>query len=201
MSGKILNVMNVDIFRVRNNKVLEEVKNMLGLEYGMDYSEESNRAKLRYGGIMIMADADDDGKHIVGLVINYFYCCFPQLIQIGFVMFYRSPIIRAWRIKNGKEVDKQKFFNTGEYEKWEKEQGSLTGWHFMYIKGLGTNDDAGIFEDSKDPRYVQCMYDNQTSQAMTLAFSKDLANMRKEWLVKWKNRPELELPPRQPVTN
>ena len=56
---------------------------------------ENEFRSLRYGRLLIVADADVDGKHIAGLVMNIFDYLYPSLLKRGFVQFLRTPIIRA----------------------------------------------------------------------------------------------------------
>lgn len=183
MRGKGLNVMNVDIFRIENNAEIRELKAALGLmeclpnEREDYYLKEENFKKLRYGGLMIMADSDTDGKHIIGLILNYFYCRFPSLIKRGYVMFYRTPIFRAVR-----GSQKVKFFTVGELERWKEKTPDWSKWKFKYFKGLGTSNPPDIKEDYDDPKYVVCVYDDRTPEAMRKAFDKRFADERKEWI-------------------
>lgn len=179
MKGKPLNVMNADNKQIAGNLEWQELKKMLGLREGMDYTDDENFSTLRYGYLVILADADDDGKHITGLIMLYFFCRFPSLLQRKFVHFMRTPIIR---VTKGKQC--HKFYTQTEYLTWKEE--STGNWKTKYYKGLGSSKDADIKDDFQDPKYVTCIYDDRTSDAMRLAFDKDLADKRKEWIAHWK---------------
>ena len=76
----------------------EEIKNMvkiLGLQYNNKYDSESDMRSLRYGHLMIMADQDQDGSHIKGLVINFIHHNWPKLIRRNFVEEFITPIIKV----------------------------------------------------------------------------------------------------------
>ena len=76
----------------------EEIKNMvkiIGLQYGKKYTESSELSSLRYGRLMIMADQDQDGSHIKGLVINFIHHNWPHLLKHGFVEEFITPIVKV----------------------------------------------------------------------------------------------------------
>lgn len=180
MRGKGLNVMNADRFQIEKNTEINELKQMLGLTEGLDYTDQSNYNRLRYGALMIMADSDVDGKHIIGLILNFFFCRFPSLLARGFVMYYRTPTLR---VKSGKTV--LKFYTQREYDQWRDQTPNFQKWEHMYYKGLGTSTDAEIKDDFLTPRIVNCFYDDQAPEAMRLAFNKNMTHQRKDWIRRW----------------
>ena len=195
MRGKGLNVMNADRFKIENNAEIAELKKMLGLVEGTDYSVETNFKKLRYSALMIMADSDVDGKHIIGLVLLYFHCRFPSLLARGYVMYYRTPIVR---VKKGAQV--HKFYIPREYELWRQRTPDYEKWNHKYYKGLGTSTNAEIKDDYMNPRVIYCFYDDQAPTAMRLAFDKRLADQRKDWIGAWRNMLEIEDIQLQPIS-
>jgi DNA topoisomerase-2 len=187
--GKFLNVLRANDEHILANKEIEELKKMLRLEEGMDYSNPENLKRLRYGRVVIMADADDDGKHIVALLLLYFHRFFPSLLHIGFVYNYLSPIIRVMKGRNSK-----KFLTFGEYEKWRKRNlKTYKTWTPRYFKGLGSSTDEEIKEDYNDPKIVKCIYDDYAPYTIRLAFSKQYKDQRKAWLAKFGLAAETEL--------
>ncbi len=193
--GKFLNVMKASCGKIANNKEIFELKKMLGLMEGVDYSIPENLKKLRYGRVIIMADADDDGKHIVALLLLYFHCRFPSLLQIGYVYNYLTPIIRVTKGKRG-----HKFFMMSEYEKWKKRNKNWHTWKTIYFKGLGRATDEQINEDYEDQRIIHCLYDDWAPQTITLAFSKERSDERKAWLAHFKEIVDVELVDQQPIS-
>lgn len=181
MRGKLFNVMGKDIFQIERNAEIAELKKMLGLREGLDYLDPTNFNSLRYGSVMIMADSDVDGKHITGLILNFFYCRFPSLLSRGFVMYYRTPIIRTTQGKI-----EMKFYTDSEYEQWKDRTPNYKNWKHKYYKGLGSSKDSEIKDDLKVPRIVHCLYDDKAPAAIELAFSKKYADKRKEWIGSWK---------------
>ena len=83
----------------------EEIKNLvkiLGLQYGKKYVESAELKTLRYGHLMIMADQDQDGSHIKGLVINFIHHNWPRLLRHNFVEEFITPIVKV-REERGRE--------------------------------------------------------------------------------------------------
>lgn len=181
MKGKSLNVMNADRIQIEKNPEINELKKMLGLCEGLNYLDDKNFDKLRYGAIMIMADSDVDGKHIIGLILNFFHCRFPSLLARGYVMYYRTPTIRV-------TFNRQtlKFYTKREYEVWKSQTENHTKWKHKYYKGLGSSKDSEVKDDFETPRVVTCVYDDQAPAAIRLAFDKKLTNQRKDWMSSWR---------------
>ena len=178
MKGKSLNVMKADDIQIGNNTEINELKKMVGLSEKTEYTDLS---KLRYGSIMLMADSDVDGKHIIGLLINFFYCRYPSLLKLGYLSIYKTPTIRVNLFKNS-----NKFYSEQEYLKWKQSIDNYKVWNHKYYKGLGTSNDKEIEEDYKNKRIVSCIYDDKAEENIKLAFNKDLTDKRKEWVDNWK---------------
>lgn len=195
MKGKPLNVMNAPYQQIRDNEEITELVKMLGLRWGFDYTIEDNFNTLRYGHFVILADSDDDGKHIIGLVMNFFHCYFPSLLARGFVMYLRTPILRVYK---GKQVFK--FYTQREYEQWQQQHPDYQSWKHKYYKGLGTSSDEDVADDFKTPRAVVCLYDDQAPDSFRLAFDDKLADARKKWIAQWKHVFEVEEMEMQPIS-
>lgn len=197
MRGKSLNVMNATSLQLENNAEIKELNKMLGLGYGVDYMNPDNYARLRYGSVMLMADADVDGKHIIGLILNYFHCRFPALLARGFVFNYCTPILRVFRGKS----ESLKFYTQQEYERWQAATPNYKDWRHKYYKGLGTSKEEEIHSDWLTPRTVRCYYDENAPAAIRLAFDKKLADQRKEWMGQWRAALSIEVMEMQPITD
>lgn len=182
IKGKLLNVMNASAQQIAENEELIEIKKMVGLRENVDYTSKENFSTLRYGYVVILTDADDDGKHITGLILNFFFCRFPSLLARGYLFFLRTPILRA---KLGS--DTQKFFNYKDYENWQNQTPNWKSYKHRYYKGLGTSKDEDVLDDFKEPKIVACVYDDRTEDSLKLAFDNKLSNRRKDWIAKWKN--------------
>ena len=180
LKGKPLNVKNASPKQIAENTELVELKKMLGLREGVIYDSEEEMDTLRYGHLIILADADDDGKHIVGLILNIFFWRYPDLLKRGFVMFLRTPILRVHR----GDIS-EKFFTQFEYEEWRDHNSNYKLWEHDYYKGLGSSNKEEIRDDFKDPKYVICVYDERTPESMALAFDSKRSNARKKWIAEW----------------
>ncbi|VDK32911.1 unnamed protein product, partial [Anisakis simplex] len=67
---------------------------IIGLQYRLKYDRDEEMKTLRYGKVMVMADQDQDGSHIKGLVINFIHCNWPALIKRNFVEEFITPIVK-----------------------------------------------------------------------------------------------------------
>lgn len=177
LRGKPINTLNADIMSIVSNQVIADMKEVLGLREGTDYTVESNYRTLRYGKILIMADADEDGKHIIGLLLNLFHTLYPSLIAREYIMILRTPIVR---VSKGK--DRLTFFTHKDYEHWMSTTPTHGKWVHKYLKGLASSTPDEIAFDFKNPRYVQIVYDDVSDQYINLAFNEKMSDMRKEWI-------------------
>jgi len=185
--GKLLNVMNASAQQIAENEELTEIKKMLGLKEGMNYTSPDAFATLRYGYVVILTDADDDGKHIMGLILNFFYCRFQSLLARGYIHYLRTPILRVYSGKNT-----LKFYSAGEYETWREKTPNAQNWKHRYYKGLGTSKDSDILDDFKSPKMVMCLYDDRSPDSFKLAFDSKYSNQRKSWIATWKKAFDIE---------
>lgn len=195
LKGKPLNVLNADPIQIAENAEIIELKKMLGLQEGMDYTIPTNRATLRYGHILISADQDNDGSHIKALLMLFFGARFPSIIQIGMLMYLNTPRLRVFK---GTEV--KKFYSPREYEAWRAATPDFQSWRHKYYKGLGTSKKADIQDDFAAPRYVTCYYDDRTQDALRLAFDERFADQRKQWITQWQGAIDIEDVQMQPIS-
>jgi len=182
LKGKLLNVRGEQIKKISENKEINDIKKVLGLETGKEYETIDDVNKyLRYGKIMYMTDQDLDGSHIKGLCINLFHSEWASLVKIpGFISFMNTPILRA---KKGTQV--KLFYNDGEYNRWKEsfENGVPTGWTVKYFKGLGTSTSAEFKEYFANKKIVDFVYSGQHSDdTIDKIFNKKRADDRKTWL-------------------
>lgn len=185
LRGKVLNARNASEVKYHGNRELNDIKLILGLEDGKEYTDTYS---LRYGKIVCVKDADSDGADIMGLVINFFDSKFPSLLKInGFFSEFISPMIQV--VKKDKKGGKNMipFYNEVEYKIFIEQISSdktFGDFSVKFIKGLATNEDEDIktyFKNYNDnciniqfPEYYGCYVD--------LAFNKNRADDRKEWL-------------------
>jgi DNA gyrase subunit B len=97
LRGKVLNAESASVAKVLENKELSDLVTALGCGIGKGFE----LSKLRYGRIIILADADSDGHHIATLLLTFIYRHIPQLIREGRVFLAQPPL---YRIDAGKET-------------------------------------------------------------------------------------------------
>ena len=178
MKGKLFNVRGESPKRILENKEVTEIKQILGIESGKEYTQEIVNTKLRYGKILFMTDQDLDGSHIKGLGINLFDSEWKSLINIpGFIGFMNTPILKA---KKG--ASELKFYNDGEWNSWCS-SNSIKGWKIKYYKGLGTSTSKEFKEYFQHKKIVNFVNnDAECNNAIDMVFNKTRANDRKTWL-------------------
>ena len=188
MKGKIFNTRGEALKRINENKEIIEIKQILALETGKKYTQETALSTLRYGKILFMTDQDLDGSHIKGLGINLFQDQWNTLSTIpDFIGFMNTPILKAK--KNGKEL---LFYNEGEYNEW-KEQNNTTGWNVKYYKGLGTSTGKEFKEYFEHKKLVFFNHTGESSDnVIDMIFNKKRADERKEWLSKYDRKDYLD---------
>jgi DNA gyrase subunit B/topoisomerase-4 subunit B len=95
LRGKVLNTESASLAKVLENKELSDLVTALGCGFGKSF----DLARLRYGKLIILADADSDGNHIATLLLTFIYRHIPQLIKEGKVFLAQPPL---YRIDNGR---------------------------------------------------------------------------------------------------
>jgi len=196
LKGKGLNVMTATASEIANNVEIVNLKQIIGLREGVDYTNDVNYKTLRYGKILILSDEDKDALHIRGLTMNFFYCRYPSLIHRQCLWYLRTPIIRVWKGKQTK-----KFYTETSYHTWKNSTPNYDSWNHKYFKGLGTSTKENIRDEKDDLRYVTCIYDDKTPESMNLAFHQKLADARKKWLAEFSQIVEFEHVKMQPISD
>jgi DNA gyrase subunit B/topoisomerase-4 subunit B len=97
LRGKVLNTESASLAKVLENKELSDLVTALGCGLGKNF----DITRLRYGKIIILADADSDGHHIATLLLTFIYRHMPQLMTSGHVFLAQPPL---YRIDIGKET-------------------------------------------------------------------------------------------------
>lgn len=187
LKGKVLNVRGEVVKRIAENKEIADLKRILGLETGKTYKTINDVYKcLRYSKVMIMTDADNDGIHIRGLLVNLFHSEWPSLFRIsGFLSFMNTPILRA---KRGNQI--LSFYNDGEFITWKNSMnGCITGWTMKYLKGLGSSTCDEFKEYFKNKKIVDFVYEGECcDDIVDKIFNKKRSDERKVWLENYDKR-------------
>src|SRR6056300_506132 len=188
LRGKCKNVRDSSVAQLTSNQEFNDLKKILGLQQGKEYTSVS---ELRYGRLMIMTDADNDGSHIKGLILNMIHYFWPSLLKLNFVVSMVTPIIKAT-----KGSDTKSFYTDSAFRTW---YGSgKQGWKIKYYKGLGTSTSAEAREYFKKIQDLTVKFDmdTMTDDSIVLAFDKKKADARKSWLLEStaKDANQLEVP-------
>ncbi len=142
--GKMLNVEKARIDKVYGNEKLMPVVTALGTSIGEDF----DLSKLRYGKVIIMADADVDGSHIRTLLLTFFFRFMRPLIEEGHIYLAQPPLFKVAR---GKQV--RYAFSDAERDQYISE---LSGENNLKVnvqryKGLGEMGPEQLWETTMDP--------------------------------------------------
>jgi DNA topoisomerase-2 len=176
LKGKVMNVKDTSLTQISNNDEITNLKKIIGLETNRKYMDTKS---LRYGRIMVMTDQDQDGSHIKGLILNLFHTMWPSLIEMNYITSMITPIIK---ISKGKI--NHKFYNMTDYRNWS-EKNTVSKWKVKYYKGLGTSNSQEAQEYFKELKMNNYIYTDNSNESMELAFQKDNADNRKDWLYKY----------------
>lgn len=180
LKGKVLNVDNASVDKIANNTEINDIKKIMGLQAGKDYTTKEDLATLRYGKIVLLMDMDVDGHHIKGLIFNMFYKLWPSLLEHhDFAFTILTPIVK---VKKGKQSIS--FYNQNDYNKWCLDNNNGNGWDIKYYKGLGTSTSQEAKEYFKDMNRVDYKLADKKEcfGAIDLAFNSDRKDDRKEWI-------------------
>ena len=177
--GKILNVRNANPEKIGENEGIQALIQALGLEIELDYTIESNFNRLRYGSIMIITDADEDGLHIEGLSHNFFHALFPTLLKRTepFIISMKTPLVRV-KLVSGEE---KKFYSQQAFKAFQDANASLFKGKPRHFKGLGTSQDKHVM-DSFGKRLIGYTEDKNNEESMVKAFGKAESSARKDWI-------------------
>ena len=180
LRGKILNTWEVESSSVLASQEVHDLAVAIGCDPGKD-----DLSGLRYGKVIILADADSDGLHIATLLSALFLKHFPALVREGHTFVAMPPLFRV-------DVGKQMFYCLDEAERdalleriqREKMRGAVSVTRF---KGLGEMNPPQLRESTIHPdtrRLVQLTIanDDGTAKLMDMLLAKKRASDRKEWL-------------------
>ena len=141
LRGKVLNVEKASIDKIYNNTSLIPIIQALGCGIRDDF----DITRLRYGKIIIMADADVDGSHIRILLLTFFFRHMLPLIELGHVYLAQPPL---YKVHKGKQI--RYAFSDAEKDKYVEELG-VKGVESERYKGLGEMDPEQLWETTMDP--------------------------------------------------
>ena len=175
--GKMLNVEKARIDKVYTNEKLIPVVAALGCGIGQDF----DISKLRYGKVIIMADADVDGSHICTLLLTFFFRFMRPLIEGGHVYIAQPPLYRVSKAKKTFYA-----FSDEERDRYIEELGGSAD--IQRYKGLGEMDPEQLFETTMDPAtrtlLKVCLEDAQAADETFSILMGDKVEPRRDFIEK-----------------
>jgi DNA gyrase/topoisomerase IV subunit B len=144
LRGKVLNTESASLAKVLENKELSDLVTALGCGLGKNF----DLARLRYGKVIILADADSDGHHIATLLLTFIYRHMPLLMSSGRVFLAQPPLYRI-------DIGKETFWalDDGHKQKLLKAHGNgRANPEITRFKGLGEMMPKVLWETTLNPR-------------------------------------------------
>lgn len=188
--GKITNVEKQRLESVLTNPKLLEVSKAIKVKFGSECKAED----CRYHKIIIMADADVDGEHIVCLWITFFWRYLRPLIEAGFLYIACPPLYKA-SYKKGKDITVHYAYDANDLERIKAEHGEP--FNIQRFKGLGEMNADQLWETTMNPetrRLIQVTTEEaeMAEQIIQLCMSDD-SSARKDWIMENSQYAELDV--------
>ena len=158
LRGKVLNTESASLAKVLENKELSDLVTAIGCGLGKNF----DLSKLRYGRIIILADADSDGNHIATLLLTFIYRHLPQLIANGTVYLAQPPL---YRIDIGK--DTHWALDDAQKDAILKQKNGRGTPEITRFKGLGEMMPKVLWETTLNPRTRRLLRVEVTDQIVT----------------------------------
>jgi DNA gyrase subunit B/topoisomerase-4 subunit B len=162
LRGKVLNTESASLAKVLENKELSDLVTAIGCGLGNNFEI----AKLRYGKIIILADADSDGNHIATLLLTFIYRHLPRLIANGKVFLAQPPLYRIdvgkdtfWALDDAHKESILKLHGQGKNGRGTPE--------ITRFKGLGEMMPKVLWETTLNPRTRRLLRVEVTDQLVT----------------------------------
>ena len=144
LRGKVLNTESVGLAKLLENKELADLVVAFGCGIGKDF----DISKLRYGKIVLLADADSDGHHITTLLLTFIYRHMVELIKQGRVFLAQPPLFRI-------EVGKETYWALDEAQRADilkKIENSRSKIDISRFKGLGEMMPKVLWDTTLNPK-------------------------------------------------
>ena len=160
LRGKVLNTESASLAKVLENKELSDLVTALGCGLGKDF----DLSRLRYGRVVILADADSDGNHIATLLLTFIYRHLPQLITNGQVFLAQPPLYRI-------DLGKQTFWALDDAHRDAHPEAPRAKWkptpEITRFKGLGEMMPKVLWETTLNPATRRLLRVEITDQIAT----------------------------------
>src|SRR5687768_15819650 len=159
LRGKVLNTESASLAKVLENKELTDLVTALGCGLGKNF----DLSRLRYGKLIILADADSDGNHIATLLLTFIYRHIPQLLKEGKVYLAQPPLYRI-------DIGKDTFWalDDGQRDSILKKHGNGRGKpEITRFKGLGEMMPKVLWETTLNPKSRRLLRVDVSDQIVT----------------------------------
>jgi topoisomerase IV subunit B len=195
LKGKVLNTFEVDAKELYANAEVHDIAVALGIDPHEPGAGDAVLEGLRYGKVIIMADADVDGSHIQTLLLTLFYRHFPKLIERGHVFIAQAPLFSIRVAPHGKVKSEKRLYALDDSEREQmleklRDEGirdSLV--HVGRFKGLGEMNPEQLRETtmhSDTRRLIELRLDDtereQAQGVFKLLMAKGEAAGRRAWM-------------------
>jgi DNA topoisomerase IV B subunit len=161
LRGKVLNAESASLAKVLENKELSDLVTAIGCGLGKNF----DLSKLRYGKIIILADADSDGNHIATLLLTFIYRHLPQLMVNGKIFLAQPPLYRI-------DIGKETFWALDDAQrdailKQHAKNGHRATPEITRFKGLGEMMPKVLWETTLNPRTRRLLRVDVADQIVT----------------------------------
>jgi DNA gyrase subunit B len=159
LRGKVMNTEGMTLAKVLENKELADLVTALGCGLGKNF----DLARLRYGRVIILADADSDGHHIATLLLTFIYRHLPQLIANGKIFLAQPPLYRI-------DIGKETFWalDDAHRDRLLKQYGNgRSNAEITRFKGLGEMMPKVLWETTLNPRTRRLLRVEVSDQILT----------------------------------
>ena len=143
--GKILNVEKCTVNKALANEEIKTIIYALGCGFGEGYGNDFDISKLKYDKIIIMTDADSDGRHITTLLMTLFYRLMPEIVRQGHLYCAIPPLYKVFPVKG----DAAYMYTDSELKSYLSENKVS---HVQRYKGLGEMNPDQLWETTMNPK-------------------------------------------------
>lgn len=171
LRGKVLNVAELPATKIVQNQEIKDLLTAIGLKMGEEPKD------LRYGKILIYADADPDGDSITGLLINFFGRYWPELFEKERVFRVMTPLVVAQR-----GTEKLCFYTPTEFETWSEGRKDLAKWDIAYKKGLAALESEEYEDIIKQPRMFALVPGENMRETLDCWFAAEVGGRKRKIL-------------------
>lgn len=162
LRGKVLNVTELPAAKIVQNQEIKDLLTATGLKMGEEPKD------LRYGKILIYADADPDGDSITGLLCNFFGRYWPEMFDKEMVYRVLTPLVV---VEKGSE--KHSFYTNTEFQTWLGSRKDLPKWDIAYKKGLAALDNDSYRDIIQKPKMFALLPGGNMRETLDCWFGSD----------------------------